>query len=494
MSIRRMGALLALLVLVVAACSAGPGTGGQLEGTRWVLNSFDQDGTLTIVPEQLYADARFDASRVSGFSGCNEYNALYRAGGRTLLISQPASTLMACDEATMAFEARFLALLGDSRFYTVRRDTLAVFNADRTEILRFDAAPRNPLLGKWNVDSYGVPPSTVVAVLPDTEIDVVFGIGTVGGFAGCNSFSGTYGTNGNVVRISRLATTRLACDEAVMEQETAFLEALQGAALVESRGSTLNLTDRKGGIVVALARPQPPEPGASASPAPSATPEATATPKPTARPTPTPSTTPKPTPTPTPEPSPTPKPTAGPTPTPAPTEAPTAAPTDAPPTTVPPTASCKLAVPGETVVATIVFPGTWYTVTEPAELACRYFDAVPITVPADPATLDTPVRADVFATPYQEAVTAATDPANWTVATTSEFNVRGAAVTCVGAIARTDAAGIPTGQARYACLANVQTAGTVAIWATGAPDDDVFLMEAGVVNQMTLASTFTPPG
>ena len=113
--------------------------------------------------------------------------------------------------------------------------------------------------------------------------------------------------------------------------------------------------------------------------------------------------------------------------------------------------------------------------TEPADLACRYFDAVPITVPDDPATLDTPVRADVLATPYQEAVTAATDAANWTVATKSEFNVRGAAVTCIGAIAKTDAAGIPVGQARYACLANVQTAGTVAIWATGAPDDEVFL-------------------
>ena len=145
-------------------------------------------------------------------------------------------------------------------------------------------------------------------------------------------------------------------------------------------------------------------------------------------------------------------------------------------------------------VATIVYPGTWYTVTEPAELACRYFDAVPITVPDDPATLDTPVRADILETPYQDAVTAATDAANWKVATKSEFNVRGAAVTCIGAIAATDAAGIPVGQARYACLANVQTAGTVAIWATGAPDDEVFLMEAAVVNQMTLASTFTPPG
>ena len=285
MSIRRTGALLALLVLVVTACSPGPGTGGQLEGTKWVLNSLDVDGSLTIAPETVYADARFDSRRVSGFSGCNQFDALYQAGGRTLLVSQPASTLMACDEATMAFEAQFLALLQASRFYTVQRDTLTVFGAvGEGALLVFDAAPRNPLLGKWTVDSYGVPPSSVVAVLPDTEIDVVFGIGTVGGFAGCNSFSGTYGTNGTVVRISRLATTRLACDDAVMEQETAFLEALQGAALVEPRGATLNLTDRQGGIAVALARPMPPEPDASASPTPSPTPEATATPTPTAAP------------------------------------------------------------------------------------------------------------------------------------------------------------------------------------------------------------------
>ncbi|HYO43430.1 MAG TPA: hypothetical protein VES19_09555 [Candidatus Limnocylindrales bacterium] len=43
-------------------------------------------------------------------------------------------------------------------------------------------------------------------------------------------------------------------------------------------------------------------------------------------------------------------------------------------------------------------------------------------------------------------------------------------------------------------MANVQTAGTVVIWTIGQPDDDLFLAEAAVVNQMTVASTFTPPG
>ena len=91
----------------------------------------------------------------------------------------------------------------------------------------------------------------------------------MGGFAGCNSFSGTYGTNGNIVRIGALATTRIACDQEVMDQETAFLEALQGVALIETRGQQVNLTDLRGAIKVTLVRP---EPLAPASPGPSGEP------------------------------------------------------------------------------------------------------------------------------------------------------------------------------------------------------------------------------
>jgi hypothetical protein len=270
-----------------------------------------------------------------------------------------------------------------------------------------------------------------------------------------------------------------------MAQETAFLAALQGAALVESRGTTLNLTDRKGMLQVSLQRPHA-APEASASPTPSATAGATATTKPTATPTATPEPTPKPTATA----APTPKPTA----TPAPTPKPTAAPTQSPPVTVPATATCKLTPVGGPVVATIVYPGTWSTVKEPPELACRYFDPEPITVPADPATLDTAVRADLLATPYQDALAAATDPATWTVATRTEVNVQGAAVTCIGAIAASESAGIAVGDASYACLANVQTAGTVVIRAVGTPGDPALMAESAVVTLMTLASTFTPPG
>ena len=481
---RTLGALVALAFLITA-CSAGPGTGGTLEGTQWVLESYDQDGSLTILPETQYADVEFDASRVSGFSGCNEFNGLYRAGGRTLLISQLSGTRMACDEASMAFEQQYLSLLGSSRFYSVRRDQLTIFDAERNTVLVFNAAPRNPLLGKWRVDSYGTTPGTLVGVLEGTQLDVAFQLLSVGGSAGCNAYSGTYGTNGNVVRVGKLATTRLACDTAVMDQETAFLEALQGVAFIESRGSTLNLTDLSGQILVALARPTPDvEPDASASPEPSAsaTPAETPTPEVTAAPTATPEPTAKPTP------KPTPPPTAPPS------VAPSVAPSGAPPIELPPTASCALVPPGAPAVATIVYPGDWATVTAPPELACRYFDPEPITIPPDGSPVQAAVHVDLAAASYQDAIAAATDPASWNVIAQSEVDVGGTAVTCIGAVAVIDTAGIPAGDASYACLADVQAAGTVVLRTTGTPGDEVFESKAAIVSLMTMASTFTPPG
>jgi heat shock protein HslJ len=477
MATRRMGALLALaFALTLAACSEGPGSGGQLEGTRWILDAYGDDGTLTIVDEQLYADADFAANRVSGFAGCNEFSALFRAGGRTLIVTNPSITMAACDEETMAFEQAYMGLLDQSRFYTVRRDTLTIYDGDRNTILRFDAAPANPLLGKWLVDSFETAPGTVSALEADTEIDVVFRIGTLGGFAGCNSFSGVYGTNGTVVRVSKLAMTRLACDQAVMDQETAFVAALEGAAMIESRGRQLNLTDREGGVKVALVRPVIEE--ASPVPEPSAEPTA----KPTAKPTPTA----------------TPEPTAKPTPrpTPAPTAAPevTPKPTTAPPASTPPTASCELAPAGGDPVAQIVYPGGWYTLTAPADLACRYFDPAKITVPADGSAPEAAIMADALTTAYDDSVAAATDPATWTVEASSEDDVDGAALTCVSAVALVESQGVAEGEARYACFVDVGTSGTVVLQTVGTPGDSAYLADAAIVSLMTLGSTYAPGG
>ena len=479
MRTRRLAAALAVAV-TIAACSAGPGNGGQLEGTEWILRSFAQDGELVIVPETEYADAEFDRHRVRGLSGCNTYDALVRSGGRTMLVSKPAVTLMACDEASMAFESTFLANLEASRWYGVRRDVLTIYGVGGDTLLVFDASPRNPLLGTWVVDSYADGPGAVVAPLEGTELEVVFGLASVGGFAGCNSFSGTYGTNGNVVRISRLATTMMACADDVMAQEAAFLEALQGVGFLDRQGSAMLLTDRGGSLSVALTRPVPPEESTS-SPAPTEAPTAEPTTEPTAEPTAEPT-----------EAS-TASPTAAPTTAPTATPVPTVPPEVAPPIILPTVASCPLVAADGTPLATIVYPGIWFTVPEPPQLACRYFDPASIEVPDDPATLTTAITITTASTSYAEAVAAATDPAAWIVRQQVELVVDGQAATLVEAEAIDAAAGIPVGVSRAAYLIDYGAAGTMTLATTGEADSELYAPHAAILTLMVGLSTFTPP-
>lgn len=471
MVLRRIAAILALGILV-AACSAGPGTGGQLEGTDWVLRSLAQDGELVVVPEDQYADAEFRGHRVSGFSGCNTFDALYRAGGRTLLISAPAVTFMACSDEANAFEAAYLAALEASRFYSERRGTLTVFDADGATILVFDAAPRNPVLGNWVVDSFAAADGTLTEPLDATTLTAVFGIATVGGSSGCNTFTGTYGTNGNVLRIGRLATTRIACPDDVMAQETAFLAAMEGVALVDRRGTTLALTDRGGGTLVSMSRPAV-DPDASPTPTAEATPEATASPSAT------PTATPEPTPTPTPEPTPTPAPTASPTP----------APTVEPPPSLPPVATCDLVSAAGIALGVISYPASWFTVEEPAELACRYFDPAPITVPDDLTALVTAITIEELGVAYADAVAGATDPETWDITRQADVTVGGRPATFVEAVSLTDAEGASS----FAYIIDMGSAGTLVIRTIGMAGDPTYVANSAVVTLMAATSTFTAP-
>jgi hypothetical protein len=262
-----------------------------------------------------------------------------------------------------------------------------------------------------------------------------------------------------------------------MEQETAFLEALQGAALIETRAEGVNLTDLSGSIVVGLVRPTP-----QAAPSPSASASASdVAPSPAAEPTPEPTATPAP------------RPTATPAPTPQPSAAPTAAPTISPPPVIPTVAVCDLRTTDGTTLAAIAYPSTWFTLDSPPDLACRYFDPEQITVPSDPATLQTAVQVTIDDSTYADAVAAATDAANWDVTESEDLSVDNLPTTLVEATAISDAAGIPAGTSRFAYLVDVRSAGTLVLWTTGTAGDEAYLTKQGVVSLMTELSVIQAP-
>lgn len=65
--------------------------------------------------------------------------------------------------------------------------------------------------------------------------------GKVSGTASCNQFSGTVAIDGKSITFSPLATTRMACAEALNAQEATYLKALQEAQWFTVAGNTLTI-------------------------------------------------------------------------------------------------------------------------------------------------------------------------------------------------------------------------------------------------------------
>ena len=79
------------------------------------------------------------------------------------------------------------------------------------------------------------------AVIDGTNISLNFTDGQVNGNAGCNNFFGSYTQDGDVVTFTGVGATRKACEQNIMDQEAAFLEALSTADGVSISDGSLNM-------------------------------------------------------------------------------------------------------------------------------------------------------------------------------------------------------------------------------------------------------------
>ena len=226
-----------------SACSRPPAprpaaTGGTLDGTGWQLKTYDVSGTATNVPEGVVVDARFADGKVVGFAGCNTYTAPATIADAKLTVGPAATTMKACEPDVTAVETAYLANLALSATFTATADALTIYGADGKQLLTYAAAAANPLLGEWIVTGYNNGQEAVTSPIDGTELTATFTPdGQVGGNAGCNTYTGGYKLDGTSLTAGPLASTMMACEQDVMDQETAFLAALQTPTTVEPSGT-----------------------------------------------------------------------------------------------------------------------------------------------------------------------------------------------------------------------------------------------------------------
>lgn len=87
--------------------------------------------------------------------------------------------------------------------------------------------------------------------VPGSTVTLEFGSnGQVSGNAGCNSYSGSYEQRGDTLAFLNLVSTLMACaDDAVNQQESAYLKALGAGGRFEQTGSGLTLFTADGGQI-----------------------------------------------------------------------------------------------------------------------------------------------------------------------------------------------------------------------------------------------------
>jgi heat shock protein HslJ len=96
-------------------------------------------GELTPVKAGSVATAQFQADKVSGIAGCNNFSSLYKVDGKQLTFSPAAATRKMCAEppGIMGQEDAYLAALNQVQTFKISGSSLEMQAANGDTLLEF---------------------------------------------------------------------------------------------------------------------------------------------------------------------------------------------------------------------------------------------------------------------------------------------------------------------------------------------------------------------
>jgi len=235
-----------LAAVLVAGCFAeGDAPSGGLVGTEWRVSSIGGAATIAGAPPTM---AFGSDGNVRGTTGCNTYSGTFLIDREHVHVGSLASTAIGCDAARAAQEASFEAALGGATTWR-RADDASLHMTGTAELVAVPLAAGGPSPGpsRSAATASGSAPAGSAAITDlggttwllvqlgtTTELalvvpDIGFAEdGTVSGFAGCNTFTGSYTVTGSALSLGPLATTKVGCPGPAGAVEADVLAGLAG--------------------------------------------------------------------------------------------------------------------------------------------------------------------------------------------------------------------------------------------------------------------------
>jgi heat shock protein HslJ len=204
-----------------------------LAGTGWTVISIDGTQTIPMTPPEMTFGAD---GTISGSGGCNEYSGRFQTDGDKIQIGEVLSTMMLCEGPGSAQEAAFLAgLRGATNWRPTPEGNLEISGA---AVIVAEPGIGEGGTGGTDAPAIALPGTTWSLVEMGGTADfahlvptITFGTeGGISGFAGCNTFRGTYTTVEDQLTLGSLGTTKIGCQRPASVIEPTYLDALTGVA------------------------------------------------------------------------------------------------------------------------------------------------------------------------------------------------------------------------------------------------------------------------
>jgi heat shock protein HslJ len=203
----------------------------DLGGSAWTVRTINGGAVIANAPPTMTFSTD---GRITGSTGCNEFSALFSTVGERLTVGGLGVTQKLCEGAHGEQEQAFLNGLGGAASWHVpvagqlEIDGAATLIADTGVVpSKAPPTPGAALSGtSWDLTEMGGT-GDFAHLVPTID----FGAdGSVAGFAGCNTFSGTFDAGATSLRLGPLATTKIACQRPASEIESTYLAALAGVS------------------------------------------------------------------------------------------------------------------------------------------------------------------------------------------------------------------------------------------------------------------------
>ncbi len=127
-----------IIGVVLAGCLGGCAhrSGDDLAGTAWRLESLG--GTRVL--DQVEATLEFpDTGKIAGKASCNHFFGSAKISGASISFASLGSTLMACVEAVMEQESKYLKALEQAERFRIEGTALLIYVRGLEQPLRFTA-------------------------------------------------------------------------------------------------------------------------------------------------------------------------------------------------------------------------------------------------------------------------------------------------------------------------------------------------------------------